>query len=66
MIDRLHLYYDMQLVTFGIDKDKPYNTISSVHTTIHTTATDTIPIRNSTSSKHRQEYTGTIIHALTD
>ena len=22
MIDRLHLYYDMQLVTFGIDKDK--------------------------------------------
>ena len=21
-IDRLHLYYDMQLVTFGIDKDK--------------------------------------------
>ena len=22
MIDRLHLYYDMHLVTFGIDKDK--------------------------------------------
>ena len=22
MIDRLHLYYDMQLVTFGIDKDR--------------------------------------------
>ena len=22
MIDRLHLYYDLQLVTFGIDKDK--------------------------------------------
>ena len=22
MIDRLHLYYDMQLVTFSIDKDK--------------------------------------------
>ena len=22
MIDRLHLYSDMQLVTFGIDKDK--------------------------------------------
>ena len=22
MIDRLHLYYDMQLVTFDIDKDK--------------------------------------------
>ena len=22
VIDRLHLYYDMQLVTFGLDKDK--------------------------------------------
>ena len=22
VIDRLHLYYDIQLVTFGIDKDK--------------------------------------------
>ena len=22
VINRLHLYYDMQLVTFGIDKDK--------------------------------------------
>ena len=25
VIDRLHLYYDMQLVTFGIDKDKNLN-----------------------------------------
>ena len=24
MIDRLHLYYNMQLVTFGIDKDKNF------------------------------------------
>ena len=24
LIDRLHLYYDMQLVTFGIDKDKNF------------------------------------------
>ena len=22
MIDRLHLYYDMQFITFGVDKDK--------------------------------------------
>ena len=29
VIDRLHLYYDMQLVTFGIDKYKNlYNTVS--------------------------------------
>ena len=24
VIDRLHLYYDLQLVTFGIDKDKNF------------------------------------------
>ena len=64
VIDRLHLYYDMQLVTFGIKK-KSYNTISSIHTTIHTTATDTVLIRNSTSSHHRPVYTGTIVHAFT-
>ena len=29
VIDRLHLYYDVQLVTFGINKDKKsFNTIS--------------------------------------
>ena len=36
VIDRPHLYYDMQLVTFGIDKDTNLlNTISSIHSTIH-------------------------------
>ena len=54
VIDRLHLYYDMQLVKFGINKNKKsYNTISSICTTIHTMTTDTISIRNSTSSHHR-------------
>ena len=44
----------MQLVTFGIDKDKKsYSTISSIHTTIHATATDTVSDGNSTSSNHR-------------
>ena len=63
VIDRLHLYYNMQLVTFGINKDKKsYYTISSIHTTIHTTATDTVWIWNSTSSHHRSKYTGAVIH----
>ena len=67
MIDRLHLYYDMQLVTFGIDKNKKYyNTISSICSTIHTMSTDTVSIRNSTSSHNRSEHTCTIFHTLTD
>ena len=56
----------MQLVTFGINKDKRYNTIPNIYTTIHTTATNIVPDRNSTSSSYRPEYTGTILHALTD
>ena len=54
VIDRLHLYYDMQLVMFGIDKDKKsYCSISSVYTAIYTTILGIIPIRNSTSSYFR-------------
>ena len=54
VIDKLHLYYDMQLVTFGIDQDK--NLIvqfTSVCTTIHTTIFGTISTRNSTCSYFR-------------
>ena len=36
VIKRLHLYYDMKLVTFGIDRNKKFdNTISSIHRAIH-------------------------------
>ena len=50
VIDILHLYYDMQLVTFGIDNDKNLNSaIPNIHTTIYTTASDTVSIRNITS-----------------
>ena len=63
VIDSLHLYYDMQLITIGIDKDKNLiYTISNIHTAIHTTTTDTVSIRNSTSSHHRSQYTGEILH----
>ena len=49
IIDRLHLYYNMHLVTFGIDKKSNY-TIPSIHTTIYATATNIIPTGNSTCS----------------
>ena len=56
VIDRLYLYYDMQLVTFSIKKKQESYTITSIHTTVHTTATDTISIRNTTSFHHRSKY----------
>ena len=35
-MDRLHLYYDMQLITFGIDRDMNLVVpIPSVYPTIH-------------------------------
>ena len=46
-------------------RQKSYNTISSIHTTICTMATDTVSIRNSSSSHHRPKYTSTIIHKFT-
>ena len=52
VIDRLHLYYDMQLVTFGIDRQKSQYTIPSIHTTIYTTTTNIIPTRNSSCSNY--------------
>ena len=41
---------------------KSDSTISSFHTVIHTATTDTISDKNCTSSYHRQEYTGAILH----
>ena len=49
VIDRLYLYYNMQLGTFHIDRDKDFHhTILSIHTTIYTTATEIISTGNST------------------
>ena len=63
VMDRLHLYYDMQLVMFGTNKDKNLIIQFPVHIQpLHTTATDIISDRNSTSCYHRSEYTGTIVH----
>ena len=65
VINRLQLYYDMQLVTFGIDKDKNLIIQFPVFILPHTTATDTVSTRNCTTSYHRPKYTSTILHALT-
>ena len=60
IIKRLHLYYDMKLVTFGIDKDK--NLIVQFHTAIYTSTPDITPDRNSTSDNHSSKYTSAILH----
>ena len=45
VIKRLHLYYDMKLAKFSVDRDrKSYNTISSLHTAIHTTTANTVSV----------------------
>ena len=55
VIKRLHVYYDMKLVTFEIDRKKKFdNSISSIHSTIHTATTDFLSTKNSTSC--RQEH----------
>ena len=51
VLDRLHLYYDMQLVTLGIDKDM--NIIiqfCSVYSTIHPETFNSVPTGDSSSS----------------
>ena len=52
VIKRLHLYYDIKFVTFGIDIKKPYYTFPNFHSALHTTTINTISIRNSSSSNH--------------
>ena len=54
VIKRLYLYYDMKLVTFGIDKER--NLIipcSNFHAALYTT-TNTMPTRDSPSAHCRQ------------
>ena len=57
IIERLHLYYDMKLVTFGTDRKKKLNnTIPYFCTTIHATTIDIMPIGNSPSTNCRQKH----------
>ena len=55
----------MKLVTFGMDNDRNRNTISSIHTAIHTAAACIISDRDSTSSNYRPLYTSSLLHTST-
>ena len=52
LIKRLHLYYDMKLVTFSMSS-KFDNSVSNFHSTIYATIIDIVSDRNSTSSHCR-------------
>ena len=57
VLDRLHLYYDMQLVTFGIDKDMNLVIQFPVFIqTIHPETFNPVPIRNSPSPNTGYKY----------
>ena len=63
LIKRLYLYYDMKLVTFGIDDKEEFDSpIPSICTSTQSTAFNTISIRNSSSTYHRLKQKCTIIH----
>ena len=54
VLDRLHLYYVMPLVTFSIDKRyESYYTVSSICTTIHSETLNPVSIGDSSSSNFR-------------
>ena len=56
VLDRLHLYYDMQLVTFGINKDMNlYHSIPNIYTTIHSETFNSVSTRDSSSPNIGQE-----------
>ena len=67
VIDRLHLYYNMKLVTFGIEKEKKsYNTISSIYSTIYAAASDIISNRDLPVPIIDQNTQGTPLYTPTD
>ena len=61
------MYYDMKLVTFGIDQERiSHNTISSIYSAIYATTSNIISNRNCTSSNHSSEHTGTFLYTPTN
>ena len=67
VIDRLHLYYDMKLVSFGLDKEKDLKIQFPVFiSNVYTATSNIISNRNCTSSNHRLEQTGTLLYTPTD
>ena len=55
VVKRLHLYYNIKFLTFGIDREKFNNSISSFCTAIYTATADTVSIRTSSSSHCRSK-----------
>ena len=65
VIKRLHLYYDMKLVMFGINEERNLIVLFPVFiTAIHTTANYTILNLNGTSSYYRSEQTTTFLYSF--
>ena len=62
VLDRLHLYYDMQLVTFGINRKMNLVIQFPVYTTIYPKTFNPIPIRNSTSSSTGHQHRSPFLH----
>ena len=56
VIKRLHLYYDIKLVTFGIDVKRNLIIVSVICTALYATAPYFISIRDSSSSYNKSEY----------
>ena len=50
VLERLHLYYDMLFVTFGINRNDHCHSIPSIYTVIHSKTFNFIPTRDSSSS----------------
>ena len=66
VLDRLHLYYDMQLVTFSIDREMNLVIQFPVFIQpIHTETTNPISIRNSSGSNTRHQHRCTILYLST-
>ena len=63
VIKSLHLYYDMKLVTFGIDSVR--NLIVQFPVFIQPYMQQPLSDRDSASSNHRSKYTSTFLHTST-
>ena len=63
VLERLHLYYDMQLVTFGIDREyESCGSVPGIYTTIHPKTISSLPIRNCPSSNTGLQHRSPILH----
>ena len=63
VLERLHLYYDMQLVTFWHQQGhESCGSVPGIHTTIHTKTFSSLPIRNCSSSNTGHQHRSPFLH----